>query len=215
MQHYDTLARIFHYPDADFQAHVARVQAFLDTCYPEAAICFQPFTEVVCTIPIEALEELYTRSFEVQAITTLDLGYVLFGDDYKRGQLLVHLNREHQEAGNDCGGELSDHLPNILRLLSRMGDTALRDELVEKIVLPALARIIKEFDPEIIQRKSKVYEKHHRTVIERSLMYGTLYQHPLTAVLLVLAKDFGVSMEKLPDISKAFFKNVETEMELM
>jgi hypothetical protein len=33
---------------------------------------------------------LFTRSFDVQAVTTLDLGYIVFGEDYKRGELLVN-----------------------------------------------------------------------------------------------------------------------------
>ena len=45
-----------------------------------------------------------------QVLATLDIGYVLFGDDYKRGELLANLNQEHRKANNDCGTELADHL---------------------------------------------------------------------------------------------------------
>ena len=69
--------------------------------------------------------EIHTRSFEVQSITTLDVGYVAFGDDYKRGELLVNLNREHEAVGVDCGSELPDHLPNVLRLMARWQDPEL------------------------------------------------------------------------------------------
>ena len=64
--------------------------------------------------------ELYLRTFDVQAITTLDIGYVLFGEDYKRGALLAGLSAEHKKVSNDCGIELADHLPNVLRLLPKM-----------------------------------------------------------------------------------------------
>ena len=68
------------------------------------------------------LQELHTRTFDVQALTTLGTGYVLFGDDYKRGALLSNLNREHNDAQNDCRGELADHLPNVLRLIPKLKD---------------------------------------------------------------------------------------------
>jgi len=64
----------------------------------------------------------------VQAVTTLDVGFILFGDDYKRGEMLVNISREIKEVGHDCGNELADHLPNILFLVSRMEDYELREE---------------------------------------------------------------------------------------
>ena len=107
-------------------------QAFLDRQYPEAGAALNAFTGFVSHASLVEQEELFTRSFDVQAVTTLDLGYVLFGDDYKRGALLVNLNREHREAGNPCHNELADHLPNVLRLLPKLQDAALRDELVDR-----------------------------------------------------------------------------------
>lgn len=214
-QPYDALAGLFRYPRLGFPEEVARTQALLDDACPEAAARLRPFTEAVGRLQAHALEELFTRSFEVQALTTLDLSYVLFGDDYKRGQMLVNLNREHQQAGVDCEGELADHLPNVLRLLPRMQDHEVRQELVELIVLPALAKVIEEFEPDVIERKGRIYEKHHRTSIERSEEYGTLYRHPLAAAFLMLAGDFDASLEALPEASRGFLKNLDTEMELL
>ena len=211
---YDALAGLFVYPDDDFPEHLARIHDVLREAYPDAAARLTPFIEAAQRMSLQEAEELFTRSFEVQALTTLDVGYVLFGDDYKRGSLLVHLNREHHEAGVDCGGELADHLPNVLRLLPRLRDEQVRADLVEHIVVPALVKIVGEFEPEAVQRKTRVYEKHHKTIIERSEEYGTLYRHPLTAVLLVLTRDFGAVTKELPDASKAFLKNIAAEMEL-
>lgn len=213
-RHYDALAALFVYPDDDFPDHLERIQEVLKEAYPDAAAYLTPFVQGARRMLQQEAEELYTRSFEVQALTTLDVGYVLFGDDYKRGSLLVNLNREHREAGNDCDGELADHLPNVLRLLPKLGDLEVRADLVKHIVVPALAKIVGEFEPDVIRRKEKVYEKHHKTMIERSEEYGTLYRYPLTAVLLVLTKDFQVAADDLPDASRAFLKNITEEMEL-
>ena len=71
----------------------------------------------------------------------------MFGDDYKRGELFVNLNREHAKAGVDCGSELPDHLPNVLRSIAKWEHEELVAEFVEEILHPALARMIAEFEP--------------------------------------------------------------------
>ncbi len=212
MEHYSKLAGLFCYPGADFPQIVSEVQELLERQYPAAGAELKPFTEFVSGASPAELEELFNRSFEVQAITTLDIGYVLFGDDYKRGALLVNLNREHRQAGVDCGNELADHLPNVLRLLSRMSDIELRAELVQKIIAPALRKIISEFEPEKMAQKNAVYQKHHKTLIERSANHGTVYQHPLKALYRVLESDF--EMQEIPALPQSadFLKSVGSEM---
>ena len=214
LQHYSLLADLFQYPVDGFSDRVNRVQALLDQHYPEAGITLQPFTDYAAQASEIELEELFTRSFDVQAITTLDLGYVLFGDDYKRGALLVNLNREHKEVDNPCHNELADHLPNVLRLLPLLQDAELRDEMVEKIIAPALKKMIGEFDPKRISSKKKIYLKHHRTWIEHSEDYGTFYQKTLVALQAVLEEDFHPAEITQPRPSADFLKNIGTEIEL-
>ena len=194
---YSLLAGIFEYPDCDFPLAAGLVQDFLDAKYPKAAIHFKHYSTVASSASLNEMEELFTRSFDVQAVTTLDLGYVLFGDDYKRGELLVNLNREHREVGNECFSELSDHLPNVLRLLPKMKDKAIVEELVQKVLAPSLKKMIEAFDPEKIEAKDKVYRKHHKTIIEKSEQYYRIYRKPLQALLEVLKNDF-VIIEREP-----------------
>lgn len=91
------------------------------------------------------MEELYTRTFDIQAVAYLDVGYVLFGEDYKRGHFLVKMQSLHQEYGNDCGTELPDHLPNILTLLPKLADQEEAEGLVGKLVLPAIDKMVAGF----------------------------------------------------------------------
>ncbi len=214
LQHYTILADVFVYPDQLMVERVKHAQSFLDQHYPEAAIEMRPFTAFFEKASLIEQQELYTRSFDVQAVTTLDLGYVLFGDDYKRGALLVNMNREHHEAGNPCNNELADYLPNVLRLLPKMSDEALRDELIEKIVAPAIRKIIGEFDVKQIEMKKKVYLKHHKTWIDRSEEYGTIYLQPLAALYSVMQEDFQVQEAPPPQKSSDFLKNIGTEIAL-
>ena len=214
--HYSGLADLFSYPDTGFAQKVQKVQAFLDDECGEAADNLREFTNFASQASLLELEEVYTRSFDVQAVTTLDIGYVMWGDDYKRGELLVKLNGEHKEAGVDCGNELPDHLPNVLRLLDAMQKPELRDELVRMIVAPALRRIIGEFDSDRVKKKNITYVTQYKTLIDRSERYAEIYEKPLRALYTLLKRDFDVdSYQEQPAIQESrFLKSIGTEMRL-
>lgn len=201
------------YPNKETLAKVEAAQEFLNQNYPDAAQIMIEFTEFARTIPLWKWEEIYTRTFDVQAITTLDAGYVLFGDDYKRGELLVNLSKEHTKAGNDCNTELADHLPNLLRLFNKVSDKDFKDDLIYLIIKPALKKIINEFESRNIEKKNKVYEKHHRTLIQFENNYGTVYQSLLKSLLIVLSKDFPDDDKLIIDEQK-FTTKFANEMEL-
>ncbi len=211
IEHYGLFAAIFDYPQANYIKHCTDLQNFLDKMYPEAANEIRPFSEFMSMANLIKQQELFVRSFDVQAVTTLDLGYVMFGDDYKRGELLVNLNREHREVNNDCGVELSDHMPNVLRLLPLMQDQLIIDELVKQIIAPSLQRMIRGFAPEEIKLKDKFYKRKHKTIIDRPDAYYTLYQQALEALLSVLKIDFEFEEEELREKTSDFLRNITTE----
>ncbi|MBK8920887.1 MAG: hypothetical protein IPM81_05170 [Saprospirales bacterium] len=212
--HYRFLASLFDYPQADYTDRMLAAQRQLDERFPEAAALLRPFTEFMSGANLAVQQELFLRSFDVQAVTTLDLGYVLFGDDYKRGELLVNLNREHREAENDCGVELSDHLPNVLRLLPKLNDAELVNELANRIIGPALYRMIRGFEPEQVELKDKFYQKQHKTLIERPSDHYTIFQKLLEALYAVLNADFGIEEKELAEKTSDFLKNINTEAAL-
>jgi nitrate reductase assembly molybdenum cofactor insertion protein NarJ len=210
---YKLVAGLFEYPDPKFPVSLTEIQAHLDDKYPVAGEILQPFARFVSKASVVEIEELFIRSFDVQAITTLDLGYVLFGDDYKRGELLVNLNREHKAVQNDCHNELSDHLSNVLRLLPKMKDKGLVVELIEKMVAPALKKMIREFDRDRIKAKEESYMKHYKTLIERSEVHYTIYQTTLMALYEILKNDFDFKEEAdLTDQSSDFLKSIDSEI---
>ncbi len=199
--HYGRLAGLFDFPGPELAARGRALSGFLRDNYPAAALEVEHFLEGIPERTRD-LQELHTRTFDVQSLTTLDIGYVLFGDDYKRGALLSNLSREHTQAENDCGGELADHLPNLLRLIPKLKDQDLLDELVSEILVPALMLMIREFDPERIEKKNANYRKHYQTLIDPAPgSDATIYCRALKAVIDVLAKDFQVTetMARLSD----------------
>ena len=194
---YELLSELFFYPENESHLKKIRdVYAYLSVNLPESAEVMKPFMEFIASSSIEELQELFLRSFDIQAITTLDIGFILFGEDYKRGQLLVNLNMEHREAGNMCHTELSDHLPNVLCLLSKMKDDVMRMEIANRLVAPAVVKMLEEFDPKKVEKKDKVYKKHLKTLIDYSTNFRTVYQTSLQALIIALKKDFGYEPER-------------------
>ena len=212
--HYALLADLFCYPDEAARSRVQNVQDYLNENYSAAAAQLEPFSSFVAEASEVQLEELYLRTFNVQAITTLDIGYVLFGDDYKRGAVLVHLNKEHTDVGNPCHNELPDHLPNVLRLLPLLEDADFREELIDRLVAPAVAKIISEFAIDNIKKKERVYMKHHKTLIDAPTADGTLYRYPLMALFTVMQTDYHLSEEKVAETSSSFLTGIGAEIRL-
>ncbi len=194
--HYARLAELLDFPGPGFAPRASALLADLREDYPEAASELKLFLDVI-PVKIVDLQELYTRTFEVQSLTTLGVGYIMFGDDYKRGEVLTNLNREHAQVHNDCRGELSDHLPNVLRLVPLLEDSGLREELVREMLVPALTLMLREFDPERIVKKNDSYRKHYKTLIDTAAgTDSTIYRRALAAVLEVMMTDFSIDPEQ-------------------
>jgi len=210
-EQYDKLASLFSYPDENTAETIQKIQVYLDQNYPIAGKALTKFTKFILESSLYQIEEIFVRSFDVQSLATLDIGYVLFGDDYKRGQLLVHLNKEHHAATNELDSELADHLPNVLRLLSRMQNQEVRIELVNIILVPAIKKIISEFDKKKLNDKNAYYNKKYKTLIEFSKKYGSIYQVPLKVVDMVLRSDFKIQEEDIILQNSDFLRSVTTE----
>lgn len=189
---YELLSGLFIYPENESYAErIKDTHVYLSDTLPESAEAMKPFMDFTAFSTLQEIQELFLRSFDVQAITTLDIGFILFGEDYKRGQLLVNLNKEHREAENICYTELSDHLPNVLRLLPKMKNEEMRNEIARRLVIPSVVKMIDEFDNKKIEKKDEVYKKHLKTIIDFSTEYRTVYQSLLQALFIVLKNDFG------------------------
>lgn len=148
MKAYAYIADLFRYPDEDI---ISRVLQFSDFLAQKDALLhakFEPFQNFFASSSITSLEEHYIRTFDVRAICYLDIGYIIFGDDSKRGRFLYHMKEEQILAGNDCGSELADFLPNVLTLLSKSDNKDMAEELSVSILLPALSKILQKLESE-------------------------------------------------------------------
>jgi nitrate reductase assembly molybdenum cofactor insertion protein NarJ len=146
MKEYKYIADLFRYPTVDSFQQVQQVSEILRKRDVLLHAKFLPFVEFYSEKTITELEEYYIRTFDVQATCHLDIGYIIFGDDAKRGRFLYHVKEEQEKIANDCGTDLADFLPNILTLLSKTTDEILVEELSVSILLPALRQIEKKLD---------------------------------------------------------------------
>jgi len=214
LEDYHRLADLFEYPQDGYFERVDAVRAFIDENYRDAGHWLDTFVELLPDGDLRATQELYTRSFDVQAITTLDIGYVLFGEDYKRGEFLANIMREHRLVDNDCGTELGDYLPNLLRLLPLMEDAALAEEIVQEIIVPALRKMISEFDGPLMSKKDANYKKHHKTLIEADEGTRLVYLNVLKALYDIFESDFELKSRPLIEHASDFLKSLHVELTL-
>jgi nitrate reductase delta subunit len=113
--------------------------------YPSEALVARPgdgrevqaFFEEVARVSPEGMEELYTRTFDLNPVATLEVGWHLWGEQYERGRFLADLRDLQDGLGIDGGSELPDHLTVLLATLACMED---RTALAAKIA-PALQKI--------------------------------------------------------------------------
>ena len=189
-QQYALMAEIFKYPTADIKQLVIDVSAMLRSEYPDAAEALTRYVDWINATDIHEIEEVYAKTFHVQAVCYLDLGYVIFGEDYKRGEFLVNMKREQEQVGNDLGSELPDNLGNVLTLLPKLQDDDLRKELTGRIMIPALRMMHKEFSERRMEIRTKMLKKKHNAVILEGQRNGNIYKDAIEALILMLTTDF-------------------------
>jgi nitrate reductase molybdenum cofactor assembly chaperone len=148
MEIYKNIARLLNYPSGDYQSTIGELYSSLEQYGSSAIEEFKPVAEQFSTLKTSELQEYYIRTFDVNASCYLDIGYVLFGEESKRGQFLLQMKSEQLKTGNDCGTEFPDYLPNILTLLPKIEDKLFKEELIITILLPALKLMIENFSKE-------------------------------------------------------------------
>ncbi len=154
MRKYLLLAGLFDYPADKLADKVTLCENEIVAEYPESKIVLEIFKEHLESKNIGEQQEYYSKTFDVNALCCMDIGYVIFGEDYKRGEFLVNMQNEQKKAGHHFEIELADYLPNVLKLFYYHKSKEFIDELAYCLTIPALKEIIQTFrSPENIYRK--------------------------------------------------------------
>ena len=134
---YEQLADLLEYPEVNW-APMMKAYANIDPPEP-----FESFRTGIEELSLSHLQELYTRTFDLNPVCALEVGYHLFGENYKRGEFLANLRQT--EAPFDLGQEhqLPDYLPVLLRLLTKLEDEEeLRASLISECLIPAIGKML-------------------------------------------------------------------------
>lgn len=164
---YRTLANVLVYPhngsmaDAEqLLAVTADGEGFADI---HAAARF--FRDNLATKGLQALQELYTATFDLDPVCSPYIGYHLFGEAYKRGALMSRLKEVFREHDLDPGDELPDHIAWVLRYMAATADEVEYRDANIYLLIPALERMTKVFQEvpnpyaQILQSVLKLQER--------------------------------------------------------
>ena len=100
------------------------------------------FFAEIAHVSQDGMEELYTTTFDLNPVATLEIGWHLWGEQYERGRFLADLRPLQERLGVDSSSDLPDHLTLLLQTLARMPQPA---ALAAKIA-PALEKIAATLD---------------------------------------------------------------------
>jgi|SRR5215831_7735682 len=133
---YEQLAALLEYPGSNWDSAMADCASF---------DLLDEFRSGVAAQSLSGLQELYTRTFDLNPACALEVGYHLFGENYKRGEFLANLRAT--EAPFDLGQaqQLPDYLPVLLRLLTKLDDQELRLSLITECLTPAIEKMLTTF----------------------------------------------------------------------
>ncbi|MCE4566949.1 hypothetical protein INQ51_21690 [Maribellus sp. CM-23] len=145
LEKYTLFAEVFSYPTGQDQRFRENWQSLISPRAPELQALLEAFATHMQEKNLPQQQEYYISTFDVQALCYLDIGYVLYEEDYNRGRFLVYMKQEQEKAGNPRNSELPDHLPNVLNLLPLITDPTFAEELVVSMLIPALEKMIRSF----------------------------------------------------------------------
>jgi nitrate reductase molybdenum cofactor assembly chaperone len=137
---YEQFAKLFEYPGEDYRANAENCLTALRREHSEAAASLEEFCAPIRSLNTDDLRELFTRTFDLNPMCTLEVGWQLYGEDYQRGEFLVKMREQLRAREIRESGELPDHLTHALALLAQM-DPDEAAEFAGGFLLPALDKM--------------------------------------------------------------------------
>jgi len=162
---FEALGTLLRYPSPAYQADAASCRTLLAEAEPEAGSLIGAFCESIHPLPLARLQELFTQTFDLNPVCSLEAGWHLYGEEYARGNFLVAVRGLLRDHGIEESCELPDHLTHLLPLLDRLEPGERRD-FVERYIAPALAKMLAAFEnkPTPFQNVLAAIEMVMRTV---------------------------------------------------
>lgn len=137
---YNALGGLLIYPEHGATTAAARCVAALKGSGSPAIEPVGKFAEHVSQCSEAEIQELFTRTFDINPVAALEVGWHLFGERYERGTFIVKMRQTLRDLEIPESTELPDHLTHVLEALGRM-DANDADEFANMFVLPALSKM--------------------------------------------------------------------------
>ncbi len=104
------------------------------------------FRDAVADLTPYELQELYTRTFDLNPMCSPALSVHLFGvESFKRSHLMVGLLDIYRAAEYSATGESADHMSSVVNFLP-FAENEAREEVAQFILLPGMAKIAEFLD---------------------------------------------------------------------
>lgn len=147
----DSIAAILTYPSEDYKERVGLCTALIadaDILTSDAKVHavtgMEEFERATKPLSIAELEELYTRTFDINPVSSLEVGWHLHGETYERGAFLVTMRDVLRRCNIEESSELPDHLTHVLMAVGRMSEED-AEEFVSRRLLKALDKMLEGF----------------------------------------------------------------------
>lgn len=149
------LSQLFDYPTEQYCSQASECMDLIKEHEPDAAPVFAPFLDYVRGMSISGLEESFSYMFDLSPVCSLEIGWHLFGEDYRRGQYMAKMRRELVIAGIEETHELPDHLTHTLLLLDAMSEED-SEYFASACVIPGMEKMVEGFEKQESAYKSLV-----------------------------------------------------------
>ncbi len=136
------------YPNERLKPVAADCYRQLKEQEPGAAAIFADFIDFLEARELPQIEEIFTATFDLQALCHPYVGYQLCGESQARTMFLMKLQELYAEHDFSAGTELPDHLSVLLRFIAATSDPAGNREIIIDALLPTLEKILKGIETE-------------------------------------------------------------------
>jgi len=149
---YSQLAVMFEYPQENIVGVTRGCIKMLEDAPeypPQAKEEVEKFLEKIEGMSLDDLQGIFSYTCEMNADTTLELGYFLY-EGFKRTNNLVNLKVMYKDQDfpfdEIAQGELPDRLPIVLRFLDFVEDEKLKKDFRESFAVMGIDKLKKNFE---------------------------------------------------------------------
>jgi len=137
----ERIAGLLAYPETEYRERIEAAREALAGEPAAARHHLAEFASAVRNLSTEQLQELFTRTFDLNPVCVLEVGWQLYGDEYKRGEFLMKMQQSLAQHGLLSSSELPDHLTRVLPLLDCLPPEEGR-ALTCEFLVPAVRKMV-------------------------------------------------------------------------